>query len=72
MLEMPKKNSFVVHNKNPFRIVRGCVPGSIRKQLSRSPSSAKSSSTSLNIVPDDPKPEQSPSFYRKLHGIQDL
>lgn len=49
-------------NKNPFRIVRGCPPGSLRRhpQLN-SPHSGRSSSCSLNIIPDDPEHSAGPS-----------
>lgn len=45
----------VWENKNPFRIVKGCPPGSLRRQHLGSPSSSRSSNSSLNIVPDDPE-----------------
>lgn len=42
-------------NRNPFRVVKGCAPGSLRKQQLSSPTSSRSSNSSLNIVPDDPE-----------------
>ncbi|PIO53807.1 hypothetical protein TELCIR_24844, partial [Teladorsagia circumcincta] len=43
---------------NPFRIVKGCAPGSVRKQFGFSMMPPRSPS---NSVPDDPAPRSSPS-----------
>ncbi|MFH4974493.1 hypothetical protein AB6A40_001202 [Gnathostoma spinigerum] len=45
-------------NRNPFRIVKGCAPGCVRRQQhSRTSPDLRSSNSSLNaVVPDDPKP----------------
>ncbi|XGW17603.1 hypothetical protein V3C99_002305 [Haemonchus contortus] len=43
---------------NPFRIVKGCAPGSVRKQLGFPTASSRSSSYS---VPDDPAPSSASS-----------
>ncbi|VDN23272.1 unnamed protein product [Gongylonema pulchrum] len=55
LLGVAKKNSVWENNKNPFRVVKGCPPGSLRRQQLGSPSSSRSSNSSLNIVPDDPE-----------------
>ncbi|VDK51068.1 unnamed protein product [Anisakis simplex] len=93
VLGLPKRSLTPGSNRNPFRIVKGCAPGSLRRQSqqlqiattsSSGPSSGKSSTTSLNIVPDDPKPAPAtiPSSssaasastlgVRNANGIQDL
>ncbi|CAI4232062.1 unnamed protein product [Auanema sp. JU1783] len=42
---------------NPFRIIKGCPPGSVRKQNSASfPGLHSNSHSSLNSIPDDPQP----------------
>ncbi|EJD74676.1 hypothetical protein LOAG_18040 [Loa loa] len=57
-----RKASTWRNNKNPFRIVKGCPPGSLRRQPQvNSPCSSGSSSASLNIVPDDPEHGPGPS-----------
>ncbi|VDO44371.1 unnamed protein product [Brugia timori] len=57
-----RKSSTLRNNKNPFRIVKGCLPGSLRRQPQIcSPCSSRSSSCSLNIVPDDPEHGAGPS-----------
>ncbi|VDK85525.1 unnamed protein product [Litomosoides sigmodontis] len=49
-------------NKNPFRIVRGCPPGSLRRHPQvNSSRSSRSSSCSLNLIPDDPEHGTGPS-----------
>uniref|UniRef100_A0A915PI41 CLEC16A/TT9 C-terminal domain-containing protein n=1 Tax=Setaria digitata TaxID=48799 RepID=A0A915PI41_9BILA len=62
LLGIARKTSTWRSNKNPFRIVKGCPPGSLRRQPQVSSlNSSRSSSGSLNIVPDDPKHSASPS-----------
>ncbi|KAK6101902.1 hypothetical protein QQG55_6390 [Brugia pahangi] len=57
-----RKSSTLRNNKNPFRIVKGCLPGSLRRQPQiSSPRSSRSSSCSLNIIPDDPEHGAGPS-----------
>ncbi|OZC11612.1 hypothetical protein X798_01473 [Onchocerca flexuosa] len=56
LLGIARKASIWRSNKNPFRIVKGCPPGSLRRQPQLvSPRSSRSSNSSLNIVPDDPE-----------------
>ncbi|KAL4002838.1 hypothetical protein ACH3XW_5120 [Acanthocheilonema viteae] len=56
LLGIAPKASMWKSNKNPFRIVKGCPPGSLRRQpQASSPHSSRSSSGSLHIVPDDPE-----------------
>lgn len=69
LLEIPRISN-QHESRNPFRIVKGCAPGSVRKQqLSRSP--FKSSLHSLG-VPDDPKPRSSSSLSHSVNNIQDI
>ncbi|KHN75962.1 Uncharacterized protein gop-1, partial [Toxocara canis] len=73
LLGVPKRSLTPGTSRNPFRIVKGCAPGSVRKQqLTSSPGSSKSSTNSLNAVPDDPKPAASSLGARNTNGIQDL
>ncbi|CAJ0600555.1 unnamed protein product [Cylicocyclus nassatus] len=46
---------------NPFRIVKGCAPGSVRKQFGFTAVTSKSSHGSTNSIPDDPQPRPSSS-----------
>ncbi|VDD91083.1 unnamed protein product [Enterobius vermicularis] len=70
LLEIPRITS-QHESRNPFRIVKGCAPGSVRKQqMSRSPMSSKSSLSSLD-VPDDLRPRNSSSLNRSVNNIQD-
>ncbi|CAG9531694.1 unnamed protein product [Cercopithifilaria johnstoni] len=67
-----RKASVWRSNKNPFRIVKGCPPGSLRRQSQiNSPRSSRSSSSSLHIVPDDPKHGVGPST-NKDWKIEDM
>uniref|UniRef100_A0A0R3RPE1 FPL domain-containing protein n=1 Tax=Elaeophora elaphi TaxID=1147741 RepID=A0A0R3RPE1_9BILA len=62
LLGIARKACLLRSNKNPFRIVKGCLPGSLRRQPQvSSPRSSRSSSGSLNIVPDDPEHGTGPS-----------
>uniref|UniRef100_F1KUF8 Uncharacterized protein n=1 Tax=Ascaris suum TaxID=6253 RepID=F1KUF8_ASCSU len=72
LLGVPKRSFTPGTNRNPFRIVKGCAPGSVRKQqLAGSPPSSKSSSNSLNIVPEDPKPASSSLGTRHANASAD-
>lgn len=62
LLGIARQTSVWKSSKNPFRIVKGCPPGSLRRQpVVSSPRSSRSSSSSLNIVPDDPEHDAGPS-----------
>ncbi|KAJ1347946.1 hypothetical protein KIN20_003133 [Parelaphostrongylus tenuis] len=50
---------------NPFRIIKGCAPGSIRKQFDYPILTPRSSQGSTNSIPDDPLPRFSSKLYRK-------
>ncbi|KJH50836.1 hypothetical protein DICVIV_02986 [Dictyocaulus viviparus] len=41
---------------NPFRIIKGCAPGSVRKQFNFSVMAPQLSQSSTNSIPDDPLP----------------
>ncbi|EPB79592.1 hypothetical protein ANCCEY_01288 [Ancylostoma ceylanicum] len=41
---------------NPFRIVKGCAPGSVRKQFGFPIMMPRSSQSSTSSIPDDPQP----------------
>lgn len=45
---------------NPFRIIKGCAPGSIRKQFDMPMVTSGSSQGSMSSIPDDPLPRFSP------------
>lgn len=72
ILGVEKKPSMynVNASRNPFRIVKGCAPGSVRKQqLAGSPTISGSG----NVIPDDPRPaSKSPSRSSNFNNIQDV
>ncbi|KHJ92413.1 hypothetical protein OESDEN_07699 [Oesophagostomum dentatum] len=46
---------------NPFRIVKGCAPGSVRKQFGFPIMMPRSAQGSTNSIPDDPQPHSTSS-----------
>lgn len=71
LLEIPRATN-QHESRNPFRIVKGCAPGSVRKQQpGSSPFSSKSSLSSLG-VPEDPRPRSSSALGRRANNIQDI
>ncbi|KAM3723746.1 Protein CLEC16A [Dirofilaria immitis] len=72
LLGIARKVSIWRNNKNPFRIVKGCPPGSLRRQPQVSSlRSNRSSNSSLNIVPDDPEHDTC-SSANKDRKVEDI
>ncbi|ETN83630.1 hypothetical protein NECAME_17400 [Necator americanus] len=53
---------------NPFRIVKGCAPGSVRKQFGFPIAMPRSSQGSMSSIPDDPQPR--PSSSSSTSGVK--